>query len=108
MAELRNSLPQGLLTDVENILNVTWKDAATDERYKILIAGGITYLSNKLGITDKEEFTHDGQPRNLLFEYVRYARDNALEVFEANFLALILSAQNERKIADVVSDQTDE
>lgn len=106
MAELRECLPQGLLADVKNVLDVTWCDTATDEKLRTLIAGGVTYLSDKLGIIRPDEFAHDGQPRMLLFQYVRYARDNALEVFEANFQALILSAQNERKILNAISEQT--
>lgn len=104
MAELRNSLPQGLLDDVKNVLNVTWTDTATDDKYKVLIANGIYYLSDKLGLDDPKIFAKDGNARTLLFEYVRYARDNALEVFESNFQALLLGAQNERRVAYVIPE----
>ena len=30
----------------------------------------------------------------LLFDFVRYARDSALDVFENNYLSLLLGAQN--------------
>ena len=32
-------------------------------------------------------------------EYVRYARDSALEVFETNYQSLILTMQNERRVS---------
>lgn len=104
MAELRNSLPQGLLNDVKNALDVTWQDTAVDDKYKMLIANGIMYLDGKLGIDDLNEYTKDGNPRTLLLEYVRYARDNALEVFENNFQALLLGAQNERRVTYVIPE----
>ena len=43
----RNSLPPGLLSDVENYLNITWSDEATDTKVSGLIASGIGYLDKK-------------------------------------------------------------
>ena len=34
----RNNLPAGLLADVENYLNITWDDEATDQKIGGLIA----------------------------------------------------------------------
>lgn len=92
----RNSLPDGLLADVENYLNITWSDAATDTKMSGLIASGMIYLDDKAG--SRQDYTADGKPRTLLMEYVRYARDSALEVFETNYQPLILSMQNERRV----------
>ena len=33
----RNSLPEGLLADVKNYLNITWDDAATDTKVSGLL-----------------------------------------------------------------------
>ena len=38
----------------------------------------------------------------LLMEYVRYARDSALDVYENNYTNMILSMQNERAVARYV------
>ena len=92
----RNSLPGGLLADVKNYLNITWDDAATDTKVSGLIASGMVYLDGKAGRV--QDYTADGGPRTLLMEYVRYARDSALEVFETNYMALILGMQNERRV----------
>ena len=92
----RNSLPEGLLADVKNYLNITWDDAATDTKVSGLIASGMVYLDGKAG--GEQDYTADGGPRTLLMEYVRYARDSALEVFETNYMALILGMQNERRV----------
>ena len=37
-------------------------------------------------------------PRTLLMEYVRYARDAALDVFENNYLSLLLDMQQRRAV----------
>lgn len=96
----RNNLPAGLLEDVENYLNITWQDGATDQRISGLIAAGMVYLDGKLG--EQADYTKDGLPRTLLMEYVRYARDAALDVFENNYLSMLLAMQNERAVSSYV------
>ena len=76
----RNSLPEGLLADVKNYLNITWDDTATDTKVSGLIASGMVYLDGKAG--GEQDYTADG----------------ALEVFETNYMALILGMQNERRV----------
>ncbi len=93
----RDSLPEGLLSDVKNYLNITWSDADTDAKVSGLIASGMVYLNSKYGA--EADYTEDGMPRTLLMEYVRYARDSALDVFENNYQALILGMQNERLVS---------
>lgn len=85
-----------LLSDVKNYLNITWDDEATDRKISGLIASGMVYLDLKYG--KEADYTSDGMPRTLLMEYVRYARDSALDVFENNYQALILGMQNERLV----------
>ena len=87
-----------LLLDVKNHLDVTWADAALESKLRIIIRLGIAYLDSKLG--EPGDYTADGYPRMLLFEYVRYARDGALDVFECNYKSMILAMQNERRVRD--------
>ena len=100
MAADRNALPDGLLDDVKNYLNITWQDEATDQKIGGLIASGMVYINSKYG--EEADYTKDGMPRTLLMEYVRYTRDSALDVFENNYLSLILSMQNERAVGAYV------
>ena len=93
----RESLPEGLLSDVKNYLNITWDDDATDAKMSGLIAAGMVYLNAKYG--EEADYTADGMPRTLLMEYVRYARDSALDVFENNYQALLLGMQNGRLVS---------
>lgn len=90
----RNSIPPQLLRDVENYCNVTWQDDATDDKFKNMIAAVAAYLEEK--IRGPVDFEADGMPRTLLFDGVRYMRDSAFDVFESNFQALILTAQQDR------------
>lgn len=92
----RNNLPPGLLEEVKNYLDITWKNEATDNKIRSLIASGMIYINGKYG--EEADFVADGNPRTLLFEYVRYGRDNALDVFENNYRALILGMQHERRV----------
>lgn len=85
-----------LLADIKTMLQVTWDDPATEARLTILAQNGMAYLNDKLGIP--ADYSQPGYPRALLFEYVRYARDEALDVFENNYKALILAMQHERLV----------
>lgn len=92
----REELLAALLPDIKRHLCITWDDESTDTRISGYIAGGVAYLDGKRG--EAADYTADGLPRTLLMEYVRYARDYALDVFEANYRALILAMQNERRV----------
>lgn len=97
---LRHNLPNGLLADVKACLSITWDDEVTDTKIGGLIASGMVYLDSKYG--GAANYEEDGLPRTLLMEFVRYARDSALDVFENNYMSLILAMQNERKVAQYV------
>lgn len=92
----RDSLPEGLLSDVKNYLNITWDDEATDAKVSGLIASGMVYLNKKYGA--EADYTADGMPRTLLMEYARYMRDSALDVFENNYREMLLGMQTERLV----------
>lgn len=101
----RDELPSSLLEDVKNHLDITWSDEATDKKISGLIAAGMAYLNGKLG--EETDYTKNGNPRTLLMEFVRYARDGALDVFESNYLSLLLAAQHARAVK-VYAEKTDE
>ena len=100
----RHALPDGLLADVKNYLNITWEDEATDTKVSGLIASGMMYLNLKYG--EEADYTADGMPRTLLMEYVRYSRDSALDVFETNYQSLLLGMQNEKAVSDYDMEST--
>lgn len=85
-----------LLAAIKTYLQITWEDANTDARISELILAGAAYLDNKL--CGDGNYAEPGIERTLLFEYVRYARDGATDVFENNYRSMILTAQHERML----------
>ena len=81
-------LPGGLLDAVRAYLKITWQDAATDTEVTGYINRGMTRLQHIAGAS--LDFTVEDQPRTLLLDYCRYARSQALEVFEQNFQSELL------------------
>jgi len=81
-------------------LQITWNDEATNARILALTEDGIAYIDRLTGAP--EDYESPGQPRTLLKEYVRYARDEALDVFEANYIGLINELQNDKRVTSYV------
>lgn len=81
-------LPEGLLDAVKAYLKITWQDDATDTEVTGYINRGMARLQKIAGAP--LDFTEEDQPRSLLLDYCRYARSQALEVFEKNFEAELL------------------
>ena len=74
-----------LLEAARNYLDITWEDPALDEKLSGIIQRGKTYLDRIAGET--LSYAERTKGRELLFEYVRYARANALRDFGGDFSA---------------------
>lgn len=105
MSQLQIS--DALFSDVSAHLDYTWQDDFLSKKYREYIRSGMAYVNKKLG--ESADFESDGLPRTLLFEYVRYARDGALDVFENNYMSMILAMQNDgavqRYAENTISEQ---
>ena len=84
-------IPTGLLVDVRNYLDITWDDAAGDEKLTGIIARGIKYIDGIAGAA--MDYTLEDKPKELLLDYCRYARSNVLNEFQINYLHELLSLQ---------------
>lgn len=91
-----------LLADVKNNIDCTWADSALDQKIQGFIRSGMVYLDGKLG--EEADYESDGYPRILLFEFVRYARDGAMDIFEANYKSMILAMQNQKAVKAYAED----
>lgn len=87
-----------LLTDARNYLDITWTDGDTDRKLEGILRRGMNYLDGKAGAG--LDYAEEGQPRALLFDYARYARANALDEFEGNYLHDLLSLQLEHRVKE--------
>lgn len=94
-----------LLPDIKNYLDITWSDDMTDAKIWGMAQSGIAYLNSKAG--EPMEYTQPGFARSLLMDYVRYARDGALDIFETNYMSLILAMQNEVAVNRYAESETD-
>ena len=81
-----------LLPDIKNYLDITWSDDALDKKIWGITVTGMLYLDSKIGT--EQDYTKPG----LLMDYVRYTRDGAADIFEHNYLHLLLAARNERLV----------
>lgn len=96
----RTAIPAALLADVKNYLNITWNDLATDERIRGLIASATADLDDYAG--EELDYLSDGLPRTLMMDHVRYARDEALDVFENNYRTQLVRLRNRRRVTGYV------
>lgn len=92
MAKQENTL----LAEVKEYLGITW--SCDDAKITNFINNGKNYLDGIRGAA--ADYSAAGLPRQLLFDYVRYARDYALDVFEDNFRPLLIAMQTDRRLDD--------
>lgn len=78
-----------ILETVKRYLHINWKDEDTDLNIEGYIARGKSRLNAIAGVT--LDFDVEGLPRQLLFDYCRYANSQALEMFETNFQSELLT-----------------
>ncbi|MBU9728273.1 hypothetical protein [Diplocloster modestus] len=74
-----------LIQDILNELDITHTDQKLNKKMQDIINRGEGYLQRKYG--GKLDYKTDMQARELLFSYCRYARSNAIEEFEKDFLS---------------------
>lgn len=98
------AVSDALLADAKNDLDITW--TMTDEEISKLkgqIERGKAYITEKTGATD---FDTDGQPKELLFNYLLYARSGALNEFRTNYLPNVIGLQMKKEVADYETTST--
>lgn len=85
-----------LLKDVKNYLNITWEDELEDEKLGGIIARGKKYIDRIAG--SEQDYEIEDKPRELLFDYCRYVRSNALEEFSKNYLHELIALQVDKGV----------
>jgi len=96
-------LPLELLEPVRNYLDVTWVDIETDVKLTGIIARGMSRLDNLAGVP--LDYSIEDLPRALLMDYCFYARSNALDEFEQNYLSMLLSLQMREEVRAYIALQ---
>lgn len=85
-----------LLADIKIYLHITWIDENTDVKLTGIINRGMARLRTIAGAP--LDFSVEELPRTLLFDYVRYANSQALEMFEKNFASELRSLHDETQV----------
>lgn len=98
-------LPEGLLDAVKNYLDITWTDNAGDEKLSGIIARGIAYINQTGGA--EFDYTIEAKPKELLLDYCRYVRSNALADFQNNYLSELLTLQMYTEVAEYEAANSD-
>lgn len=93
-----------MLDEIKKYLKITWDDEDTDILSSI--ERGKKYLSSKIGTS--LNFEENDIPKQLLLNYCRYDRNNALEFFQENFAEeiLFLSLQEGVKAMEVTTSES--
>jgi len=85
-----------LLADIKIYLHISWVDVNTDIKLTGMINRGMTRLQTIAGAS--LDFSVEDIPRALLFDYVRYANSQALEMWEKNFASELRSLHDETQV----------
>lgn len=104
MAELSAEMT-ALLSAVRNYLDITWTDADLDSKLVRLIEDGQDYVDKTSGET--QDYSVKGQARSLLFDYVRYARSGASEMFWKNYQHELIALRLESGVTAYEAESTD-
>ena len=96
-----------LLADAKNYLDITWRDDETDKKLTGILARGMAFLDRVAGT--ELDYTAEDIPRSLLFDYARYARENALNDFTEHYLTELnsLRVYTEGEAAAEDDDETE-
>ena len=78
-----------LLTAAKNYLDITWDDPATDMKLTGILRRGMDYLDYIAGA--ELDYNEEGLARALLFDYARYARENATDAFSSAYVSELMA-----------------
>lgn len=82
------SVPETLLADARNYLDMTWADPEGDAKLRGILLRGMGYLDHAAGV--ELDYSDGTAARALLFDYARYVLAGALQNFGSDFAAELL------------------
>ncbi len=81
-----------LINDALDYLQITWEDKTLRRKLEGGLERGKVLLNDYAGKT--LDFENPGTPQGLLFDYLRYVRADATEMFEVNYQRDLLRLRN--------------
>lgn len=95
----------GLLGCLKAYLNIAYEDELSDQALAGMVKRGKAMLDDYAG--EKRDYEKEGLPRQLLFDYCRYARSHALEMFSANFGRELIALREQAELEAVKEKDED-
>ena len=86
-----------LLDEVKNFLDITWNDEAGDKKIVGFIRRGMKRIDELCGKEFDYSSDDDAEAKELLLNYVMYARSNALDEFFKNYQTDIIYLQTKQE-----------
>lgn len=80
-----------LFCDIKNHLDITWDDADGDKKLKSMILRGMNVINDRCGA--EYDYNNEGMPKELLINYVMYARSSAVDEFLQHYASELLRLQ---------------
>lgn len=93
-----------LLLAARDYLDITWDDPGGDDKLTGILSRGMAYLDSVAGCA--LDYGAQDKPRELLLEYARYVRSNALDEFARNYRHELLYLQNEKEAERYAEQKT--
>lgn len=81
-------VPEALLADAKNYLDITWEDQEWDKKLYGILMRGMGYLDHSAG--RELDYGEGTAARALLFDYARYVRAGAFQDFGRDFASELL------------------
>ena len=94
-----------LLAETRNYLDITWEDAEGEKKLKGILARGIRHIDRIAG--SNMDYAEEGKPKELLLEYARYVRSNALDEFDRDYQQELLALQIDEEVARYGTETTE-
>lgn len=103
MANGNTGPPTAIVSAVKEYLHITWD--SDDNAIAGYIERGMARLNRVAGT--ELDYTVEDMPRQLLFDYCRYANSQALEVFEENFRGELLDLHLKNRVTEYENQNAD-
>lgn len=100
-----DELLEALLLDVKDYLDITWEDDGTNSKLTGVIKRGIKYIDRAAGA--EQDYSIEDKAKELLLDYCRYVRSNALSEFQNNYLPELLTLQIKQEVAAYEAENLD-
>lgn len=88
-----------MLEELKKVLRITWEDEDEEEELNRLLSTGQAKINLIVGV--ELDYKNNFIAKDLLFNYCRYAYNNAVEMFEENFRGDILKLQLDAAVGNL-------